>query len=265
MDRTHTHTWTDLLFLEGFDDAGFMVDYPPFSILGSSRENITRTSWSFWNVSLEGSRCVSLYPSEPWRCILGPEPTEAAQTPLFTFLALYDQVFMFILGSQVPPPNPQMTNFTIGYGKAVYSAMCNMSKPVFVHSGCIHTIAFLENIHTLTINGHSMYNVFVDWFFEFNQLPHRLVENVECYCTRMYNCNPTDPCDAGPGYQNGCTYQPCPSDVINPSFTPTTSPSSINPSSSPPRASSVSSPSTKQYNIYMKAFFIVDEERRLRC
>jgi hypothetical protein len=223
---------TFVFFSKGFDDAGFMVDYPAFSILGSSRFNITKTGWTFWNVTLEGSPCVAQYPTEPWRCILGPEPTEATQQPLFTFIALYDQVFLFILGSPMPPNNPESTNYSIGYGAALHSALCNSSKPFFAHSGCVHTIVVSNSFFSVKINDYSFYDTLVDWFLGLNRLPHRAIENVDCYCTRQYNCNPTDPCDPGPGYQNGCVYQYCPG------FNPPPNSSSTNtpvPSTSPPR------------------------------
>lgn len=211
---THTIDWIKNLFFSqaaffGFNDAGFAVNYPPYSPFGTSFATLAQTGWSFWNVTLEGSPCVPQYPNEPWRCIMGPDPIEASQQPLFTFSALYDQVILSILGTLMPPNNADAANYSIGYGMVVHSTLCNLSKPFFSHSGCVHTIALSNAIANLTINGNSMYATLVDWFFGLNRLPHRVVENVECYCTRMYNCNPTDPCEPGPGYQNGCTYQPC--------------------------------------------------------
>jgi hypothetical protein len=214
-------------FSKGFNDAGFMVYYPFFSDPQRSPLTMLQSTVSFWNVTLEGSPCVAQYPNEPWRCILGPYATEASQQPLFTFIALFDREFLFVLGSSSPPNSPESINYTIGYGAAVYSALCNSSKPFFSHSGCVHTTLFSDMIVSVKINGQSLYDTLVDWFLALNRLPHRAIESVDCYCTRKYNCNPTDPCDPGPGYQNGCVYQYCPG--FNLPSQPNSSPSPSSP------------------------------------
>jgi hypothetical protein len=227
---THTIDWLKNLYFSqakfwGFDDSGFTVDYPPFTQSGTTRANISETGWYFWNVTLEGSPCLAYYPTEEWRCIFGPEPTEASQQPLFTFAALYDIVFLLFFGVITPPNDTASTTYIIDYGRTVHAAVCNISKPFFSHSGCIHAIALWTFVVNISINGSSIYDTLVDWFFEYNQLPHRAIENVDCYCTRMYNCNPTDPCDPGPGYQNGCSYQLCTNSEVSPlSQSPSLSP-----------------------------------------
>jgi hypothetical protein len=57
---------------------------------------------------------------------------------------------------------------------------------VFGISGCTHTIAGSAGVFTMKVNGTSVYEAIVDWFFDIGKVPRKLLDPITCYCIRGY-------------------------------------------------------------------------------
>ncbi|MCB9701305.1 MAG: hypothetical protein H6711_05395 [Myxococcales bacterium] len=147
--------------VRGLDDAGWLVDIPPFDpALGSYYERAT-AGVAFWGARVDES-CASEHPGDLGLCYLGEIAVAALSAPIFIHVAQQDIVLLGYLGVDYPYLGDRAQYVNCTFGPAVRDSIADLDA-TFSPVTWLHGLLTLAFFNSVKVDEHSQRTLLSSW------------------------------------------------------------------------------------------------------
>ena len=149
--------------VKGVDDAGWFIIMSPFVSSLNSPEKATQLAYQYWHGSTDET-CATAHAGKEGQCYLGAYVYPYLTTPLFVQISQLDGPQLNNLGITLKL-DAEERQYVNGFRAAVRTSLMPVSA-AFSPAEQLHGLLVNSKFNTVTIDGYSLNDLLMNWFFD---------------------------------------------------------------------------------------------------